>query len=515
MSYCKYLICIICFLPAKIFAQNANLSNTDITGLWKGTLYNDTTHQFYRYEIAISEEKGKLTGFSHTWFILDDKQYYGVKKVKIKEEDGKIIIEDNGLIANNYPVAPAKGVHQLNILELNAADSIMTLTGPFTTNSTKIYRSLTGTINLQRKNDYWQSALVPHLEELGLVKELSFVKDDVALTQKNETMITVMKPVVKPKPVEKIQSISIAKNDLPIQKEETKVVIENETVLNEKPIADKNIVSEKKYKEDQSTAVVKKKITTSSKNIKPSEKKPVIKNEAAEKTSIVSNEKSKPIIAEKTITTQKPVVIEKSTTGIATQMPIVKNSEKVSVDKKIPQVENNSIVTIEKPVIPATEKTTISQTTTTPEKTPDVTLSAKPLQPVASVKPDEIIYSNAAKEVDTRKTLLTQTVFFKADSLQLTLYDNGEVDGDTVSVLMNGNVIMPRVGLSTNAVRKTIYINPDEDSIQLVMYAENLGSIPPNTGLLVVKDGKDIYEIRFSGDLQKNAAIIFRRKKIN
>jgi len=45
------------------------------------------------------------------------------------------------------------------------------------------------------------------------------------------------------------------------------------------------------------------------------------------------------------------------------------------------------------------------------------------------------------------------------------------------------------------------------------MYAESLGSIPPNTGLLVVKDGTQLYELRFSGDYQKNASIIFTRKK--
>jgi len=73
---------------------------------------------------------------------------------------------------------------------------------------------------------------------------------------------------------------------------------------------------------------------------------------------------------------------------------------------------------------------------------------------------------------------------------------------------------MPMQGLSTRAIRKTIYITKDmPDSIQLIMYAENLGSIPPNTGLLVVHDGEDVYEIRFSGDLQKNAAIVFRRKR--
>jgi hypothetical protein len=122
--------------------------------------------------------------------------------------------------------------------------------------------------------------------------------------------------------------------------------------------------------------------------------------------------------------------------------------------------------------------------------------------------------SLGAAEVFNRITLVQQTVTFHSDSLLLTLYDNGEIDGDTVSVVMNGEVIISKQRLSTNAVRKSIFIDPSSDSIQLVMYAENLGSIPPNTGLLVVKDGKDTYEIRFSGDLQKNAAIIFRRKRL-
>jgi hypothetical protein len=41
------------------------------------------------------------------------------------------------------------------------------------------------------------------------------------------------------------------------------------------------------------------------------------------------------------------------------------------------------------------------------------------------------------------------------------------------------------------------------------MYAENLGSIAPNTGLLVVKDGSNQYEVRFSGDLQKKCCYHF------
>jgi hypothetical protein len=73
---------------------------------------------------------------------------------------------------------------------------------------------------------------------------------------------------------------------------------------------------------------------------------------------------------------------------------------------------------------------------------------------------------------------------------------------------------MSRQGLTANAITKTIYLTPDlGDSLQLIMYAENLGSIPPNTGLLILQDGDDRYEIRFAGDLKKNSAIILRRNR--
>jgi hypothetical protein len=128
-------------------------------------------------------------------------------------------------------------------------------------------------------------------------------------------------------------------------------------------------------------------------------------------------------------------------------------------------------------------------------------------------KPQETKPKQAAADINGRTIETIKSVNYTSDSLVITLYDNGEVDGDTVSVIMNGKVIMPMVGLSTKAVRKTIYTKDITDSIQIVMYAENLGSLPPNTGLLIVNDGKDRYEIRFSGDLKKNSAIVFRRKE--
>lgn len=150
-------------------------------------------------------------------------------------------------------------------------------------------------------------------------------------------------------------------------------------------------------------------------------------------------------------------------------------------------------------------------------KVPVVATAAVVAAVVAPIikKPAPIIAAGSAANLSKRSIETIQTVYFKSDSLKLTLYDNGEVDGDTVSVVLNSKVIMGKKGLSTNPITEVVYITPDMgDSLQMIMYAENLGSIAPNTGLLIVMDGKDRYEIRFSGDLNKNAAIIFKRAAI-
>lgn len=112
-----------------------------------------------------------------------------------------------------------------------------------------------------------------------------------------------------------------------------------------------------------------------------------------------------------------------------------------------------------------------------------------------------------------RNSVPSETLYFHSDSLVLTLYDNGQVDGDTVSVILNGEVIIEKQGLKSTAIKKTIYLAPDEsDSVLLVLYAENLGLYPPNTGLLVIKDGDESFSVRFKADYDNNAAILLRRK---
>jgi hypothetical protein len=141
-------------------------------------------------------------------------------------------------------------------------------------------------------------------------------------------------------------------------------------------------------------------------------------------------------------------------------------------------------------------------------------ISAVPInKPVSQQKEMTVPVKELPTIVAGRKNETMQDIYFKNDSLILSLYDNGIVDGDTVSVFMNGENIISKQKLKESAIKKTIYVSANSDSVQLVLFAENLGTIPPNTGLLTVRDGDDVYQVRFSADLQKNASIILRRKK--
>ncbi len=164
----KYLIIAIIALcsPLVVFCQ-------DVTGLWSGTLFNDDTQQSLSYEIFISKDNGKLTGYAQTWFLVNDKKYYGVKKIKVRRaSDGKIIVQDAGIIENHYPSEPNKSLIQLNILDLATNENEATLKGPYVTNSTKAFGALSGRIQLKRIATSDQNSLITYLRNNNIDTEL-------------------------------------------------------------------------------------------------------------------------------------------------------------------------------------------------------------------------------------------------------------------------------------------------------------------------------------------------------
>ena len=112
----------------------------------------------------------------------------------------------------------------------------------------------------------------------------------------------------------------------------------------------------------------------------------------------------------------------------------------------------------------------------------------------------------------SRPRNILRTIVLDTDSVTIELYDDGLIDGDSVSVFFNNSVLLNKVGLTDKALKQTLRLPVSADGIVLTMFAENEGSIPPNTGLLIIRSADAKHEIRFSSDTKKSAAIELRRK---
>jgi hypothetical protein len=113
---------------------------------------------------------------------------------------------------------------------------------------------------------------------------------------------------------------------------------------------------------------------------------------------------------------------------------------------------------------------------------------------------------------EKRAIQIIRTIDVEEKSFRVDLYDNGQVDGDTVSLYLNGKLMVSRQRLSTTPISLTIDLS-DDDQQDLVMYAENLGTIPPNSALMVVNSGGKRYEVNITSSEQTNGAVRFVKKK--
>lgn len=405
MKSAKFLLVFLLLAPFLGFSQT-------LTGLWVGSLTNDssTLRRDQSFEMALTEYKGKIYGYSHTTFMVHDTLFYVVKRVKGSIDGNVAEVKDDELVSCNFMTKLDKGVKQVYTFRLSTEDSIWRLDGNWKTNKTKNYYSISGSVKTATEKDLTKSKLFPHLQELNLT----------------DAVATLNPPKKEPEPVKQT---------------EKKPDIREQAIAKKEPA-------------------------------KPKEK-PIAKTEnvSAPPASDVAKTNKEP---------EKQKEETKPTTTSATPQPDIATTTPVKQPEKKTEPAKQTDITVSKP------------------KT-EIPVPAKPV---------------AAANVEKRKSETIQSLEFKSDSITLSLYDNGEIDGDTVSVLINGEVVLAQQGLKATAIRKTIYITPAmQDSFTLVLYAENLGKYAPNTGLIIVRDGDDAYQVRFSADLQKNVAVVFRRKK--
>ena len=113
----------------------------------------------------------------------------------------------------------------------------------------------------------------------------------------------------------------------------------------------------------------------------------------------------------------------------------------------------------------------------------------------------------------TRTNLLVKQIETEAGEIRIDLYDNGEIDGDTVSIYHNNMLLKAHTRLTQKPITMRIAVDAAHPHHELVMVAENLGSIPPNTSLMIITAGTKRYQVFISSNEQKNAKVIFDLKE--
>ena len=174
-----------------------------------------------------------------------------------------------------------------------------------------------------------------------------------------------------------------------------------------------------------------------------------------------------------------------------------------------------------KPVVklqsPSTKPVVKKKVTALPEKEAKISQVVKPQIDSASksinvLQDSRPILPKPPMVLTTRTNELVRQIETAAGEIRMDLYDNGEIDGDTVSIYHNNELIVSRARLSDKAITFKISVNAAQPHHEVVMVAENLGSIPPNTSLMIITAGTARYEVRISSTEQKNAKVVFDLK---
>ncbi len=468
------LLFLLLFVPLIFHAQKS------LTGLWIGTMSNDSTtvRKNQSFEIVLTQYKEKVYGYTRSTFIVNDTIYYVLKRVK-GTIDGEICeIKDDEIISYNFRGRIDKGIKVTTTFRRNLQDSAWYLEGEWKTNKTKKFYSVSGKIALKEETNFEKSNIFPHLEELKIDKEVEFYAaskkpaDPVADTK----IVALNNKEDKKQTGSDIAKTDTKKSDPPVNKFSTPLKKEETIPISEDTVA--------------STSIKKIPLPANTMATEPKKEETIPTSEEA----IASSSIKKSDLPASSI----PVEQNKNLAAELAKPEIKKQKPAIKINETIPAAAETIETKTE------TKKTDLS--TLTKSNVEMKVIAREIVQPEIKIPP-------AAAFIQQRKTVAPQIVEFKSDSLEIRLYDNGEIDGDTVSVLLNGDMLLAKQGLKASAIKKTIYIQPGANEISLVLYAENLGKYPPNTGLLVVQDGEDVYQIRFSADLQQNAGVVFRRKK--
>lgn len=114
-------------------------------------------------------------------------------------------------------------------------------------------------------------------------------------------------------------------------------------------------------------------------------------------------------------------------------------------------------------------------------------MTEKPIPVVKAPEPEK--QPSIQEKFTARQKVFIKEIPVTGDSVELRFYDNAEIDGDSISLFLDDRLIFEHIRLTANAYIIKLPVSGLKEKSELVMVAENMGLIPPNTSYMVAMVG--------------------------
>jgi len=175
------------------------------------------------------------------------------------------------------------------------------------------------------------------------------------------------------------------------------------------------------------------------------------------------------------------------------------------------KLNKETIALNETPKPPGIEDKTFNTSIENKIETP-ITKTELPKEPAPVVKTIEPVKSATSiieQKFLSRTKILTTEIPLAGDSIELRFYDNAIVDGDSISLFLNNKLLFEHIRLLGRAYIIKLAVSDLQEGNELIMVAENLGSIPPNTAYMVAIVDDKRYEARLESTEGSSAMVRF------
>ena len=116
------------------------------------------------------------------------------------------------------------------------------------------------------------------------------------------------------------------------------------------------------------------------------------------------------------------------------------------------------------------------------------------------------------KDIDEKKVEVKniKTIKVATRNLEIKIWDHNKIDGDMVSLKINDKWLLSNYTLKKEPIKLEYTLTGF--AANLVIYAHNLGAVPPNTATIEIWDGKEMHIVKLESNFETSQAITIQMK---